>query len=203
MADPQLIGETFDKIFYNDIAIHDSDKFLKKSFIQALHFAQPNVICFMGDLMDEGSIANESEFKRYVERFHHIYKTPDSVQNIYIPGDNDIGGERTDYVSAFKVNRFREAYNETDVTVVRNQYRFLNVNLMTHKYPESIENTSTSSNHMMNIILSHISILSYPGLTMKTVQFCGEFLLVIPSNPSIVLVNNIFVVAILPFAGFR
>lgn len=179
MADPQLIGETFDTNFYNNIAIRDSDKFVKKTFLHALDFTKPDVICFMGDLMDEGSVANDSEFKRYVERFHHIYKTHESVQKIHIPGDNDIGGERTDYVSAFKVNRFRDAYNETDITIVRNQFRFIHVNLLTHKYPDVIaETTSTSENHLLNIILSHVSILSYPGLTMKTVRhffFVGFF----------------------------
>lgn len=169
VADPQIIGETLDKSFYNDIAIHDSDKYLKKTFNQALNYVQPDVICFMGDLMDEGSIANDDQFKRYLNRFQQIYQTYDTVQKIYIPGDNDIGGEGNDHVSAFKVNRFRAAYNETDIIPMKNYFRFININVLTRMYPEAIkENSSTSD--MMNIVLSHISILTYPGLTMQTVR---------------------------------
>lgn len=169
MADPQIIGETSDTSFYNGIAIHDSDKYLKKTFIHALNYVEPDVICFMGDLMDEGSIADDDQFERYLDRFQHVYETYNTVQKIYIPGDNDIGGEGNDHVSAFKANRFRAAYNETDTTAVQNYFRFININLLTRKYLEAIkENSSTSD--MLNIVLSHISILTYPGLTMKEVR---------------------------------
>lgn len=168
VADPQLIGETLDTNFYNGIAIYDSDRYLKKTFNQALHFVRPDVICFMGDLMDEGSIADDQAFKRYLKRFQHIYDVDGPVQNIYIPGDNDVGGEGKDYVSTFKVNRFHDAFNDTAITVVRDRFRFLHVNLMTRTYPELMVDNMNSSN-LLNIVLSHISILSYPGLTMKTV----------------------------------
>lgn len=166
VADPQLIGETQDTNFYNGLAIYDSDRYLRKTFVQAMHHARPDVICFMGDLMDEGSIADDPAFERYLRRFQHIYDVHGPVQNIYIPGDNDVGGEGADHVSAFKVSRFHEAFNDTAVSIVRDRFRFLHVNLMTRTYPEP--DTMNSSNSV-NIILSHISILSYPGLTMKSV----------------------------------
>lgn len=170
MADPQILGETFEPYFYSSIAIQDSDRFLKNTYSRAFAFSKPDVVCFMGDLMDEGSIASDTEHQRYLRRFRKIFKTTANVRLISIPGDNDIGGERTDYVTAFKMKRFREAFNETDVTTIYNRYRFFNINLLTHKYPELNDNQTTSPNKLLNIILTHISILSYPGLTMKTVR---------------------------------
>lgn len=171
MADPQILGDTFDTNLYKDIAIYDSDQFLKKSFSRANAFVQPDVICFMGDLMDEGSIATDIAYDNYLKRFTHIFKTHSKVQRIHIPGDNDIGGENHDHVSAFKLKRFRESFNESTIILVQNQFRFIHTNLITRRYPESnVTNKSTSStNRMVNIILSHISVLSYPGLTMKMV----------------------------------
>lgn len=123
----------------------------------------------MGDLMDEGSVASDDAFQRYLKRFHFIFKTSMPVHRIYIPGDNDIGGEGSDHVTPQKLNRFRETFNESHSVIVRKRFRFFNINLLTRKYPEL--NDSESSNKLLNIILSHISILSYPGITMKTVCY--------------------------------
>lgn len=37
---------------------------------------QPNVIVFLGDLMDEGSVAKDDEFQRYVNRFKDVFYVP-------------------------------------------------------------------------------------------------------------------------------
>lgn len=168
VSDPQILGETFDTNFYSDIANHDSDQFLKKTFARAYAYAKPNVVCFLGDLMDEGSVAADEPYQRYLHRFNNIFKTSATVKKFYIPGDNDIGGESNDYVNAFKKNRFRKGFNETNTLIVNNRLRLFNINLLTHIYPEF--NETDTSHKLLNIILSHLSVLSYPGLTMKTVS---------------------------------
>lgn len=171
MADPQLLGEKFNPKFYTNLAIYDSDNFLQKTFAQALAYTKPDVICFLGDLMDEGSIATDDAYQRYLRRFHHIFKTSGSVHKMHIPGDNDIGGEKHDYVTAFKIKRFQNGFNETGSMLINNRIRLFNINVLTHTYPELNQTNATlNANKFVNIVLTHISILSYPGLTMKTVR---------------------------------
>lgn len=170
MADPQLLGETFETHFFSSIALYDSDNYLRKTFRQAVSHTQPNVVCFLGDLLDEGSVATDDAYERYLKRFHGVFKTKNIIQRIHIAGDNDIGGEEHDYVTARKLKRFGLGFNETDSTIVSNRIRFFNINLMTHAYPEYNETTDGIANRMINIVLSHVSILSYPGLSMKTVR---------------------------------
>lgn len=50
VADPQLLGETFDSSFYSSIANYDSDWHLEKTFSRAFAHAKPDVICFLGDI---------------------------------------------------------------------------------------------------------------------------------------------------------
>lgn len=169
MADPQLLGETFDTNFYSDIAIQDSDDHLRKTFSSAYAYTKPNVVCFLGDLLDEGSVASDDAYQRYLKRFNNIFRTSASVQKFHIPGDNDIGGEGYDYVTGLKTERFRKNFNETKTVSVHKRIRLLNINLLTHVYPD-LNVTDGQSTKMLNIVLSHMSVLSYPGLTMKTVR---------------------------------
>lgn len=54
-----------------------------------MKFSQPHVIAFLGDLMDEGHVANAEDFERYKRRLDSIFSTPDDimvftlVNNIY------------------------------------------------------------------------------------------------------------------------
>ncbi|XP_055297864.1 metallophosphoesterase 1 homolog [Sitodiplosis mosellana] len=170
VSDPQLLGETFDTSFYSGIANHDSDQYLRKTYARAYAYAKPDVVCFLGDLLDEGSIAAEPAYQRYLDRFKNVFKTSASIKKFYIPGDNDIGGEGSDYATAFKTNRFHRSFNETSKLVINNRLRLLNINLLTHTYPDLNETYSTPASHkLLNIVLTHLSVLSYPGLTMKTI----------------------------------
>lgn len=170
MADPQLLGETFEAGFYQRLAIFDSDRYVRNSFSRAVAHSNPNVICFMGDLMDEGSVASASEYIRYLDRFREIFKSEPNVDLMHIPGDNDIGGERNDLVTEFKTNRFKQAFGERSFLDVKNKYRLLNVNLLTHKYPEIREGNDDEFETPINIVLTHISVLSYPGFFTDTVS---------------------------------
>lgn len=95
IADPQLLGLTYSKTLYSGLARFDADRFahnlvkvifcflsgpfryLRQTFKQALAFTKPHIICFLGDLMDEGNVASPEEFKSYVKRFQQIYRTDD------------------------------------------------------------------------------------------------------------------------------
>lgn len=181
MADPQILGETFDRDVYQRLAIFDSDRYLRNTFIRAVAHTEPNVICFMGDLMDEGSVASASEYVRYLDRFRNIYQIGNNnYELMHIPGDNDIGGERTDLVTEFKTNRFKQAFGERSYLDIGNLYRLLNVNLLTHKYPDVRDaDIDDDIETPINIVLTHISLLSFPGYFTDTVsaEFYFPFLL--------------------------
>lgn len=170
VSDPQILGETFDTNVYSGIAIYDSDQYLKKTFTRALDHAQPDVVCFLGDLMDEGSVAADEPYLRYLDRFNSVFRTGGITKKFHIPGDNDIGGEGNDNVSAFKIKRFNKSFNESGSIIIKNRIRLLNINLLTHVYPNINETgTIAAPQKFLNIVLTHISVLSYPGLTMKMV----------------------------------
>ena len=63
--------------------------------------------------MDEGSECTDEEFKTYVSRFKSIYNN--KAINIYVPGDNDIGGEGSDPVTDDKVQRFDKYFPSKDI----------------------------------------------------------------------------------------
>lgn len=176
VADPQIIGETFDTNGYNVLAIRDSDRFLSATFAQAISHSQPNAVVFLGDLMDEGSVANDEQFERYVHRFNRIYgtgvRTADTEAPLvmHIPGDNDIGGETfADIVTEAKVARFRRHFRDVDHLDVGNRTRIVNVNLLTQRTPDVT--AATTPAHMWRVIVTHMSLLQFPGFASERV--CG------------------------------
>ena len=62
----------------------------------------------IGDLLDDGSECNDEAFKSYVRRFKGIFDT--KAVKIYVPGDNDIGGEGSDPVTPQKIQRFQQSF---------------------------------------------------------------------------------------------
>ncbi|XP_063985476.1 uncharacterized protein Mppe isoform X3 [Diachasmimorpha longicaudata] len=113
VADPQILGEKNENYFGAWFARWDNDRYLAKTFTRAMSHAQPDVIVFLGDLMDEGHISTMQDFSRYKSRFDRIFQTPEHILTIYLPGDNDIGGEE-DSVSAAIHNRFKFAFSQPD-----------------------------------------------------------------------------------------
>lgn len=224
VADPQIIGETFDTNVYNGLAMQDSDRFLRyntkclstdstikmfsfcyplnrKTFRRVLSHTSPDVIVFLGDLMDEGSVANKEQFERYVNRFKDVFYVPNNAivvslenitrlsnltlqnvqitlfaslfaveQKMHISGDNDIGGETTDdSVTADKVKRFKEAFDERGYVDVRNRLRVFNINQFSHYYPNVTKNETPSMYH--RVVVTHMSLLSYTGASTEKVNF--------------------------------
>lgn len=46
---------------------------IKRNYDRVLSFGKPDLICFLGDLFDEGSVATEPEYDRYYKRFKNIF----------------------------------------------------------------------------------------------------------------------------------
>ena len=56
------------------------DRYLQKSFSIAFSHAKPDVVVFLGDLLDEGSQASPEDYQFYMKRFRHIFNIPSDVQ---------------------------------------------------------------------------------------------------------------------------
>mgnify|MGYP001416280789 CR=1 FL=1 len=83
------------------------DRYLAKSYAWALSsYPDISTVIFMGDLIDEGSEADDQMIADYADRFHGLYPAREGVSMIYIPGDNDIGGEGADPVTINKMDRY-------------------------------------------------------------------------------------------------
>lgn len=123
-------------------------RFLKKSYSHALHHVKPDVVIFLGDLMDEGSISTDKDYELYKKRFLHIFDASTFNSNvgwsvfllvgllhiyflqvIYLPGDNDIGGEGNDHVTRFKIDRFNRHFPSKVETIAGN-IQFVVVNMI-------------------------------------------------------------------------
>lgn len=90
---------------------HCDHRYLKQTFQVALSFSKPDTVIFLGDLMDYGSMASDNEYRIFKSRFDWIFDTKKfNPRIIYLPGDNDIGGEGSDLVTSQKINRFQSNF---------------------------------------------------------------------------------------------
>ncbi|XP_063698984.1 uncharacterized protein LOC134829698 [Culicoides brevitarsis] len=163
VADPQILGDTFDYNWFSALANFDSDWHLKKTFSHAFSHAKPDVVCFLGDIFDEGSVADDQQYKSYYDRFREIFhmgmnETNGGIQSIFVPGDNDIGGEYGESIKAPKVNRFRKMFFEKEVWLGKGNIIFYNINRITHEMP-SFDAGSKKHDNYTRIFLSHLPIL--------------------------------------------
>lgn len=69
VADPQILGEEGESL----LARWDSDRYLFNTYGRALQHVKPDNVIFLGDLMDEGSLADQKTFERYLQRFCKIF----------------------------------------------------------------------------------------------------------------------------------
>lgn len=158
VADPQILGNTFDTKLYWPLANLDSDWHLSKTYRKALQHTTPDVILFLGDLMDEGSVASAVQYDEYYARFANIFPQPKaSTSMIYIPGDNDIGGEGRDLISEETVQRFRQYFSEQPTWVLEHKAKFFNINRFTRSMPPAEDFNSDPESY--SIFLSHASLL--------------------------------------------
>ncbi|XP_050390608.1 uncharacterized protein LOC126809839 isoform X2 [Patella vulgata] len=74
VSDPQLQGIRDEPGFpVGMVARWDVDRYLSKTFQLAYSYSQPDIVVFLGDLMDEGSKASPDEYQSYFTRFNSIF----------------------------------------------------------------------------------------------------------------------------------
>ena len=118
IADPQLIGENDEPWYQGWLARWDSDRYLRKTFLLANSYIKPNATIFLGDLFDEGLKADDQQFQRYFDRFQHIYQCDQmrqshGIRQIFISGDNDVGGEYVGDRNDQLTTRFESFFGQT------------------------------------------------------------------------------------------
>lgn len=92
---------------------------------------------------------------------------------MHISGDNDIGGEASDQPTPEKVNRFKNAFYEQTYMDVKNRLRIFNINQFTHSFPNVTKEETPA--HYNRIVVTHMSLLSYPGLSTEKVKLSYSF----------------------------
>lgn len=64
---------------------------LRKNWLASLQH-KPDVIVFLGDMMDNGRhLMSDEEYETYYQRFKNIFKEERNVPQYFIPGNHDIG----------------------------------------------------------------------------------------------------------------
>ncbi|VDP85063.1 unnamed protein product [Echinostoma caproni] len=108
VADPHV--QVYHSLWYylEFVAIVDSDWYLRRYFDNAIHWIQPSLVVFLGDLIDEGSTAPTNALFDAFDRFERIFMRSGAyLPTFLVPGDNDVGGEREDQLTEEKMARFR------------------------------------------------------------------------------------------------
>ncbi|CAF0787621.1 unnamed protein product [Brachionus calyciflorus] len=179
VADPQLIGENDEPWFLSWLAQWDSDRYLKSTFILANSYTKPDATIFLGDLFDEGLKSSDAQVERYFKRFNKIFQIEKmqkkySIPQIFISGDNDIGGEYFGDRNNRLVKRFEKYFNSTIDLIQFNSFiKFLKLdldytsssydgdkrnsilNMLNKNKNENIENLRDQ----FTIVLNHLSLL--------------------------------------------
>uniref|UniRef100_A0A2M3Z9F3 Putative cell division control protein/ dna repair exonuclease n=1 Tax=Anopheles braziliensis TaxID=58242 RepID=A0A2M3Z9F3_9DIPT len=168
VADPQILGKTYDPHFYAGIANYDSDRYLAWYYEQAVKHVQPHVIIFLGDLMDEGTDSTELHFEEYYTRFGETFPTHPTAKQIYIPGDNDIGGlTYNSPLNPVAKRRFRQYFSERPAWVINDNLTIYNINRITAEMtlndPRMVDSTGKDvSDRYLRIFVSHMPVLDIP-----------------------------------------
>jgi len=165
VADPQILSISNGIVSF--VEAMDSDMYMKQSFQLAVKHVSPNVILFLGDLLDKGSQTAEEEYSSYKNRLDWVFDTGElKPLVISIPGDNDIGGEGNDRVTEEKVERFNR-YFGSESQKSKNHVEFLKVNRITGDF--NFPNT-TFKEGKFRVVLSHISLSFFQGLFSEAVM---------------------------------
>lgn len=166
VADPQIIGN-LNEVFHpiTPFSIFDIDRYLKITYNEVYHFVKPDVVIFLGDLMDEAHIASDEDFNKYVRRLFNIFLSPYStdinVKHIWLPGDNDIGGEDTK-VTPKKLQRFERAFSQPSLSTVKN-ITFFKINRLTSIIPVYKKEREFYDTSKIFVGLSHVPLMFRPS----------------------------------------
>ncbi|KAL3284585.1 hypothetical protein HHI36_018742 [Cryptolaemus montrouzieri] len=167
VADPQITGhEQIGSL--SSLAQYDSDSFLKRTYLHAVNFVKPDITIFLGDLMDEGSTATNEEYNEYLTRFFDIFPKSGNTKQIWLPGDNDIGGEGFDRVTPLKMQRYQEAFDQADVLNF-SRVTFVKVNNMIHYMPKIKEKRDFYNTSQIYFVISHMPLMFMPSIFSEKV----------------------------------
>ncbi|XP_053202011.1 metallophosphoesterase 1 homolog [Panonychus citri] len=127
LSDPHLLGKRKG---------HPVDQFTREwemsiAFQLAKSIRKPDVIIFLGDLLDEGLTVDENGFDKYVDRFEKIFSIEDPIEKIFIVGNHDIGFH--DRVAAYPYlrKRWEKAFNSSLAKLVTIKgIKFISINSM-------------------------------------------------------------------------
>ncbi|KAJ8729132.1 hypothetical protein PYW08_000713 [Mythimna loreyi] len=155
IADPQIQGEEAVERPLSTIFNWDSDRFLKSTFRVAVDYFKPDVLVYLGDLMDEGSISTFQQFHGYVERLADIFVWNYPAVQVWLPGDNDIGGEH-ELVHRSRVEEFEKTFSQQKVITYSN-VSFYVVNAITYTFPDKTDEPP-GAEHNFKIAVSHYPI---------------------------------------------
>lgn len=169
VADPQLVGFN-DLALFGSLSRMDCDRYLRNNFNRAYNHVRPDVIVFLGDLLDEGSTATDNDYEIYVQRFQSVFQTPTPVQKIYIPGDNDVGGEGFDKKTTEKIQRFWQHFIEPEEqqagnnVVAANFVDFYRMNLdfsdtAPQDYLDALTQMRSKQRGKFTILLNHMPLV--------------------------------------------
>ncbi|KAM3957541.1 metallophosphoesterase [Aphomia sociella] len=152
IADPQIQGDLAEPPPLSYLFNWDSDRYLKTTFSVVLDHFKPDVLVYLGDLMDEGSISTLPQFHSYVKRLSNIFDINYPVIQVWIPGDNDIGGEN-EPIMKDKVEEFEKVFQQPTIVMFRN-ISFYKVNAITNTYPTKPDKEDTN----IKIAISHYPV---------------------------------------------
>ncbi|ESO04966.1 hypothetical protein HELRODRAFT_185536 [Helobdella robusta] len=166
VADPQIVGLVNEHWLLGYITRWDCDRYIKNGFSRALEHVKPDVIIFLGDLFDEGSRATDTQYATYVERFSNIFVDPYLIRRIYIPGDNDVGGEGFDFLENWKLQRFHRHFPCLNDPVVRigdfvDVIRMNNYKDRLDQGVLDLNEINKKSTNNIKMFISHLGVIDY------------------------------------------
>lgn len=86
---------------------------------------------------------------------------------VFIPGDNDIGGENNDRITLSKVNRFLTTFKDPKKINYKNRVHIFKTDSNYLEIPDKIENQGNET----RIVLSHMPVLSkYSSLSKQVLE---------------------------------
>ncbi|XP_047514761.1 uncharacterized protein LOC125056000 isoform X2 [Pieris napi] len=163
IADPQIQGELAVPPPLSYLFNWDSDRYLKSTFSIVENYFRPDILVYLGDLMDEGSISTRAQFHGYVKRLSEIFDSRYPVVQVWIPGDNDIGGEN-EPIKHDKIEEFRTVYSQPNVIVFKN-ISFYKVSTITYSVPQPLENDLN-----FKIAISHYPVIERTAYAKKVID---------------------------------
>lgn len=155
IADPQIQGDEAVPPPLSYLFNWDSDSYLRSTFKVVVDYWSPEILVYLGDLMDEGSIATMPQFHGYVKRLAGIFEWDFPAVRVWVPGDNDIGGEN-EPIRRDKIEEFEKVFEQPPIVEYSN-ISFYKVNAITYKFPRKDDEFPGNENNF-KIAVSHYSV---------------------------------------------